>query len=285
MGEEREGNFAVSAPTPSGWSGHPDPGGGRFGGEREPAGASRAAASCPGSARPAGEGRDGGGQCLLGREGLRARGWRPRSGKLWSGSRCSSHFPPGSRGSPKSTPGVEPRTDARSDHSEAEAPAPRPGLASRSPSTRRTRSLRQHLPGAHCAPACQDLGAQPRRRDTRPHGKRSHSARLPVQALLTGALGGRPPRGSRGQGPPHRSVSPPAPPPLVKFRALQWGVPSSQQETGYSLCQSSVPPQGDSRRPLEPQLCPRAAWGAGVGAVGCGGSAVHTCGVSTLSSE
>lgn len=77
--------------------------------------------------------------------------------------------------------------DARSDHSEAEAPAPRPGLASRSPSTRRTRSLRQHLPGAHCAPACQDLGAQPRRRDTRPHGKRSHSARLPVQALLTGA--------------------------------------------------------------------------------------------------
>lgn len=77
--------------------------------------------------------------------------------------------------------------DARSDHSEAEAPAPRPGLASRSPSTRRTRSLRQHLPGAHRAPACQDLGAQPRRRDTRPHGKRSHSARLPVQALLTGA--------------------------------------------------------------------------------------------------
>lgn len=174
--------------------------------------------------------------------------------------------------------------DARSDHSEAEAPAPRPGLASRSPSTRRTRSLRQHLPGAHCAPACQDLGAQPRRRDTRPHGKRSHSARLPVQALLTGARRA-PTSWLQGAGPTPPVCFSARPPPLVKFRALQWGVPSSQQETGYSLCQSSVPPQGDSRRPLEPQLCPRAAWGAGAGAVGCGGSAVHTCGVSTLFSE
>lgn len=174
--------------------------------------------------------------------------------------------------------------DARSDHSEAEAPAPRPGLASRSPSTRRTRSLRQHLPGAHRAPACRDLGAQLRRRDTRPHGKRSHSARLPVQALLTGARRA-PTSWFQGAGPTPPVCFSARPPPLVKFRALQWGVPSSQQETGYSLCQSSVPPQGDSRRPLEPQLCPRAAWGAGAGAVGCGGSAVHTCGVSTLSSE
>lgn len=174
--------------------------------------------------------------------------------------------------------------DARSDHSEAEAPAPRPGLASRSPSTRRTRSLRQHLPGAHCAPACQDLGAQLRRRDTRPHGKRSHSARLPVQALLTARSAGAHLVAPGGRAHPTGLFLRP-PPPLVKFRALQWGVPSSQQETGYSLCQSSVPPQGDSRRPLEPQLCPRAAWGAGAGAVGCGGSAVHTCGVSTLSSE
>lgn len=172
--------------------------------------------------------------------------------------------------------------DARSDHSEAEAPAPRPGLASRSPSTRRTRSLRQHLPGAHRAPACQDLGAQPRRRDTRPHGKRSHSARLPVQALLTGARRA-PTSWLQGAGPTPPVCFSARPPPLVKFRALQWGVPSSQQETGYSLCQSSVPPtRGQPPAPGAAALPSRC--------VGCGGRrgrvqrvrSAHLWGVNTV---
>lgn len=172
--------------------------------------------------------------------------------------------------------------DARSDHSEAEAPAPRPGLASRSPSTRRTRSLRQHLPGAHCARACQDLGAQPRRRDTRPHGKRSHSARLRVQALLTGARRG-PPRGSRGQGPPHRSVSPPAPSPIGQVQGPAVG--RTQQSTGNGVQLMSIkcpPTRGQPPAPGAAALPSRC--------VGCGGRrgrvrrvrSAHLWGVNTV---
>lgn len=172
--------------------------------------------------------------------------------------------------------------DARSDHSEAEAPAPRPGLASWSPSTRRTRSLRQHLPGAHRAPACQDLGAQPRRRDTRPHGKRSHSARLPVQALLTGARRA-PTSWLQGAGPTPPVCFSAHPPPIGQVQGPAVG--RTQQSTGNGVQLMSIkcpPTRGQPPAPGAAALPSRC--------VGCGGRrgrvrrvrSAHLWGVNTV---
>lgn len=152
--------------------------------------------------------------------------------------------------------------DARSGRSYTEAPAP--GLASRSPSTRRTRSLRQHLPGAHCAPGCQDLGAQLRRRDTRPHGKRSHSARLPVQALLTGAR--RAPTSRlrlRGAGPTGLFLRL-APPPVGQVQGPAVGRTLQSTGNGVQLMSIKCPPtRGQPPAPGAAALPSRC--------VGCGG--------------